>query len=199
MIEFIRGIVEYIGEEFVVVENNNIGFKIFTSSNTISKLRLYNEGILYTFMNVREDDISLYGFTTRDELAIFKLLITVNGVGPKVALSILSIFSVNDLRMAVISDDAKAISKANGVGGKTAQKIILELKDKMKIEDVFEDNQYMEVLPDITSNDIITETTLALTSLGYSQMEAMKAIKKVDGFDTMGVEDLLKAALKKIM
>lgn len=199
MFEYIRGTVEYISEEYVVIENNNIGFKLFTSNITASYLRLHEEATIFVYMNVREDDISLFGFSSRDELAAFKLLISVSGVGPKGALSILSVLSVNDLRMAVLTDDAKSISKANGVGAKTAQRVVMDLKDKFKLEDMFEDNSNVDDLPDIVSNDIIAETALALTSLGYSKSEAMKAISKVPDNESMSVEELLRAALKKIM
>lgn len=199
MFEYIRGTVEYISEDYIVIENNNIGFKLFTSNITASYFRLHEEATIYVYMNVREDDISLFGFSSRDELSAFKLLISVSGVGPKGALSILSVLAVNDLRMAVLTDDVKAISKANGIGTKTAQRVVMDLKDKFKLEDMFEDNSNVDDLPDVVSNDIIAETALALTSLGYSNSEAMKAISKVPDNESMSVEALLKAALKKIM
>lgn len=199
MFEYIKGTVSYIAEDYIVLENNGIGYRLFTSGITGAALRLHSESIIYTYMNVREDDVSLFGFASRDELSAFKLLISVSGVGPKGALAILSVLSVNELKLAIISDDTKAIAKANGIGPKTAQRIALELRDKFKLEEAFDDTSVTGILPDMDDNDIITETALALTALGYSQLEAVKAIKKVDNAGSMSVEELLKAALKKII
>ena len=144
-------------------------------------------------------DVVFFGFYTEDELSVFKLLISISGIGPKGALAILSTLSIDELRIAVLSDDHKAIAKANGVGAKTAQRVVIELKDKFKLEDVLSDSSSKDDLQDVVSNDIITETAMALTSLGYSNVEALRAIKKVPSSDTMSVEELLKAALKYIM
>ena len=148
-------------------------------------------------MAVREDDISLFGFYSTEEMEVFKILLGVSGVGPKVALSLLSALTVNELRLAVISDDVKSISKANGIGAKGASRIILELKDKLKMEDML-DAAYEEnvstagsVTMDIR-NDVIT----ALTALGYTGMEAAKAVNKVKNASDMDEETLLKEALK---
>lgn len=200
MFEYIRGTVEYITEDTIVVDNNDIGYKIMTSGMNTAAVKLHDKVTMYTYMHIREDDMSLFGFLTRDEINVFKLLISVSGIGPKVALAILSALSLEELRIAVLSDDAKAIAKANGVGAKTAQRVVLELRDKFKLEDAF-DNGYAsgDDLSYVGSNDIISETAMALTSLGYSNVDALRAIKKVPGSEGMTVEELLKASLKFMM
>ncbi len=198
MFAYIKGSIEYINQDSVIIDHNGIGFKVMTSIQTINKVNLHNIVTIYTHMNVREDDISLYGFLTKEELDIFRLLIGISGIGPKGALAILSTLSVDELRIAVLSEDYKAIAKANGVGTKTAQRLVIELKDKLKLEDVLsgfeDDNSASNVNP-----DNISEASMALVSLGYTNSEALKAIKKVSGYDTMSVEVLIKAALKKMI
>lgn len=198
MFAYIKGSIEYINQDSVIIDHNGIGFKVMTSIQTINKVNLHNIVTIYTHMNVREDDISLYGFLTKEELDIFRLLIGISGIGPKGALAILSTLSVDELRIAVLSEDYKAIAKANGVGTKTAQRLVIELKDKLKLEDVLsgfeDDNSASNVNP-----DNISEASMALVSLGYTNSEALKAIKKVSGYDTMSVENLIKAALKKMI
>lgn len=199
MFEYIKGSIEYIDNEGFVVENNGIGFRLLAGSNVTGRLSLHEQATIYTYLHVREDDMSLFGFLSREEISIFKLLIAVSGIGPKGALAIMSALTVDELRMAVLSDDYKAIAKANGVGPKTAQRLVIELKDKFKLEDVFEGLAEDDGLQDASGNDIISETAMALSSLGYSNIEALRAIKKVKDNDRMTVEELLKAALKVIM
>lgn len=199
MFEYIKGSIEYIDNEGFVVENNGIGFRLLAGSNVTGRLTLHEQATIYTYLHVREDDMSLFGFLSRDEINIFKLLIAVSGIGPKGALAIMSALTVDELRMAILSDDYKAIAKANGVGPKTAQRIVIELKDKFKLEDVFESLAEDDGLQDAPGNDIISETAMALSSLGYSNIEALRAIKKIKDNDRMTVEELLKAALKVIM
>lgn len=199
MFEYIRGTVEYISEDYIVVENNNIGYKLYTSLISAMTIKPHDEITIYTYLHIREDDMTLFGFMTRDELNAFKLLISVSGIGPKGAISILSIMDVNELRMAILSDDAKAIAKANGIGAKTASRVCLELKDKFKLEDVLDSYDSSDDLSDIRTNDIITEVAMGLTALGFSNTEALKAIKKVNNSESMTVEELLKASLKVIM
>lgn len=201
MFAYIKGTIEDIDIDYIVVESNNVGFKVMTSSNVISKLSLHEERKIYTYMNVREDDISLFGFLAKDEIEAFKLLIGVSGIGPKNALSIMSALTMDELRMAIIAGDYKAIAKANGVGPKTAQKAVIELKDKFKIEDVFGTPESLdENLSEKAGNDIIGDAVLALNALGYSESEAYKIVKKTalnGSYDT--VEALIKASLKNIM
>jgi Holliday junction DNA helicase RuvA len=200
MFSYIKGTVEYIGEESIVLENQGIGFQIKTSQNVINKLPgLHAPVTIFTYMYVREDEISLFGFLSKDEIQVFQLLIGISGIGPKAALASMSCLTVEELQMAVLAEDAKAIAKANGVGGKTAQRVIIELKDKIKLEDLYQD--YMDedgYTGSQADADNASEVALALTSLGYSNMAALRAIKKVKDADAMSVEELLKAALKVI-
>ena len=139
MIAYIKGELVEVEENALIIEAGNIGYRVFISTQTLSELPAVGAQIkLHTYFNVREDAMQLYGFLTRDDLEVFQLLLNVNGIGPKAALGVLSGLSADDLRFAVLTDDAKTISKAPGIGGKTAQKIILELKDKLKLEDAFE-------------------------------------------------------------
>ncbi len=199
MFEYIKGTIEYITGDMLVVENGGIGYRIMTSAYVTGSVMLHDKVTIYTYLHIREDDVTLYGFLSRDEIHVFKLLISVSGIGPKGALAIMSALTIDELRIAVLSDDYKAIAKANGVGTKTAQRVAMELKDKFKLEDVFDDMVDGDDLSESGSNDIISETAMALTSLGYSNVEALRAIKKVEGSENMTVEALLSAALKKIM
>ena len=141
----------------------------------------------------------LYGFLTKDDLQVFKLILGVSGIGPKGALAILSVMTTDDLRFAVLGDDAKAIAKAPGIGAKTAQRLILELKDKLSLEDAFE-KKFEHVQANVTANarGERNEAVQALVALGYSSSEALKAVNGVEGAEDMDVEDILKAALKNM-
>ena len=142
--------------------------------------------------------MTLYGFINREDVDIFRLLITVNGIGPKGALAILSTITPDDLRFAVLSDDVKAISRAPGIGAKTAQRMIIELKDKLKLEDAFEIRLSHEEFDDLLAGDARNDTVQALVALGYGRSEAARAVNMVDGADSMDSEQLIKAALKKL-
>lgn len=202
MIGYVKGTVEGIFDEYIIVENNGIGYRIFTSGKVIADINsMHKEVKLYTYLNVREDELSLYGFLTDEELNTFKLLISINGIGPKVALSILSTLTVKDLSMAVMMGDVKAITKANGVGKKGAERIIMELKDKLKYDDLLSlegDSGMDDAAINNNGNDCISDTVLALVSLGYSEFEAMKAINQIPDAKSLDPEVLLKAALKKL-
>lgn len=204
MIGYIKGTVEGIFQDSVLIENQGIGYKVFTSGKVIDNLvGMHQQVKFFTYLHVREDELSLFGFPTTEEIDTFKLLISVNGIGPKAALSILSVLSVRDLSLAIMSEDTKAISKANGVGAKGAGRVIMELKDKMKLDDIFITGEESEstITPDSSTNgetNGIQDTVLALASLGYSEFEALKAIKQIKGADSMETEELLKAALKKM-
>lgn len=198
MLAYIKGTITDIGSDEIIVETGGVGFLVFTSSQATTRLTKNQQAIIYTHLNVREDDMSLFGFLTKEERSIFRMLINVSGVGPKSALSIQSCLSVDELRMAVLSDDYKAIAKANGIGPKTAQRLIIELRDKFHLEDVldsYEENTTDTSVPE----DLISEAAMALSSLGYSNVEALRAIKKVPNSEGMTVEQLLKAALKNII
>ena len=139
MISYITGSLEYIGNGDIIVETGGIGYRVYISSSVMAKLPRLRERVkVYTYMSVKEDGISLFGFNKMEELELFNKLITVNGVGPKAAISLMGALSYGDIIMAVVSEDAAALSKAPGLGKKTAQKIILELKDKFKNEDVLQ-------------------------------------------------------------
>ena len=183
----------------MIVEVSGIGYNIRISAGTASLLPPVGEEIkLYTYTAVREDAIALYGFLTRDDLDIFKLLIGVNGIGPKGGQSILSVMSPDDLRFAVISGDAKMIAKAPGIGAKTAQRIILDMKDKVSLEDTLHAGGE-EVRVDFSISDSVREAVEALTALGYGVTEATRAVKEVKGAEQMAVEDILKASLKHLI
>ncbi len=205
MIQFVKGELDTVSEQVIVVENNGIGFEIMVPLSVVSNLpQTGNEVKIYTYTYVREDALQLYGFLTRDELAMFKLLITVNGIGPKGALGILSVMDVDALRFAIMADDAKSIAKAPGIGAKTASKLILELKDKMDFEEAVENvlaGGEAVVAAKANHADVgfaANEAIQALVALGYTSTEAVKAVKKVELTPDMTVEDILKAGLKNL-
>ncbi len=202
MIAFLKGEVEYISSDYVVLSVGGIGYNVFVSGKTLENIgRTGTEVKLHTYLNVREDAMQLFGFITKDELDVFKLLITVNGIGPKGALSILSVMTANELRFAVASEDAKAIAKSPGIGAKTASKLILELKDKLKLEDAIENsfNTSSDDKPQAGMTDSKSEAVMALTALGYSQTEALRAVKSVEVTDVMSSEDIIKKALRTLI
>lgn len=197
MISFIKGIVADIEEDKVVIECNNIGYNIFVPASVLSNInRAGMEVKIHTYMNVKEDSISLFGFNTKEELLIFKKMIGVSGIGPKGALAILSTLSIDNLKLAIISDDAKAISKAPGIGVKTASKLILELKDKLSIDDY--SNEFgMEVLNNLEIS-AQKDAVEALVSLGYSSSAAYSAVKKAIVLEKEDVGKIIKIALKEL-
>lgn len=199
MYEYIKGLYMGIVKDYVVVENNKIGYKIFTSGNTMASMPKINEEvILYIEQIVREDFIGLYGFATKEELEMFKLLLGINGVGAKAAMSLLSISSVTNLKYAIMIGDEKAITRAPGIGKKTAGRIILELKDKLKATDLVENvdsSSMIEMADDYSAN--IEEALAALISLGYTEKEAEKALGKID--KTGSLENIIKDSLKVLM
>lgn len=199
MIAFIKGTVADITADSVILENQGMGYRIFTTSTVLARISAGSEVKFHTYMNVREDAMQLYGFLTKDDLSVFKLLITVSGIGPKGGLAVLSVMTGNDLRYAVMAGDSKAISKAPGIGAKTAQKVILELKDKLKIEDAFQMPEIEEISSVDGHAELINEAVLALSALGYSQTDAMKAVRQCEITEHTAVEDLLKSALKKML
>ena len=199
MIGYIKGIVEEVTSDRLILENGGIGYEIFVPSSVLdSGLREGEELKIYTYLNVREDALQLFGFLTRDDLQVYRLLIGVNGIGPKAAIGVLSAMSADTLRFAVLADDAAAIAKAPGIGKKTAQKLILELKDKFSLEEAFEQKlaatQAKETVQ--AGEDASSEAVQVLVALGYSGTEALQAVKKVAGAADMDTEAVLKAALK---
>lgn len=198
MISYIKGEVTEIFDDTIVVEANNIGYNIKVPSSFMSRIVIGNEYRIYTYLNVREDAMVLFGFSSRDELNMFKLLISVNGVGPKAGLLILSSLSADELRLAILADDKKTISKCQGVGAKTASKLILELKDKLKLSDVIENSFNIEVSDTMQDNNARGEAIEALVALGYSNSEALKAVRMVEITSDMDSSAILKMALKKL-
>ena len=206
MIAYIRGTLAYIEpeESIAVLETGGIGYRILMSGRDLDLLPAAGEELrLYTYLQVREDAFVLFGFFTREDRKLFQQLLSVNGIGPKAALGVLSALSADDLRFAVLADDAKTIAKAPGIGLKTAQKLILELKDKLSLEEAFEarlENSQAKAAagedPDLS--EARNEAVEALTALGYSASDSLKAVRKVEAADGMNVEDILKAALKYI-
>lgn len=200
MIAFVKGELVSVTQTEIVVETQGIGYEILVPSSVIGQLPPVGNMVkIYTYMHVREDVLQLFGFLTPDELAMFKLVITVNGIGPKGALGIFSIMDADTLRFAILSDDAKSIAKAPGIGGKTASKLILELKDKCNLEDLISPKPQAQAGVDTkTDNRVMNDAIAALVALGYSSTEALNAVKKIEITEEMDVEDVLRAGLKNL-
>ena len=200
MFAFFRGTVDYLSESEVWLDVNGVGYEIAISPSTVSRLQGFGseEVTVYTYMMVHEDQIGLYGFLTRDELMLFKKLITVSGVGPKAGLSLLSVLDADDLRFAIASGDVKAISRAPGVGRRTAERLILELKDKINAAAPAAAQEAGEE-PGITGGEQsgdAADAVAALVALGYGRAEAVKAVHAAKGEGISGTEELLKGALR---
>ncbi len=197
MIGFVKGKIDDITEENVVVDVGGIGINVKISTKTAALLPGTDQEIkLYTYTCVREDLMNLYGFLTRDDLEIFKKLITVNGIGPKGGLAILSVMSADDLRFAIISGDAAALSRAPGIGKRTAERLILDLKDKISLEDTLIRKEMRQEEPGM--DQARKEAVEALTALGYSASDALRAVKEVSPDAEKDVEKILKLALKNM-
>lgn len=192
MYYYIEGTVAHKGIDFIVIDAGGVGYRINTTDSVISKLSAGEKKKIYTYLNVREDALDLYGFLSEEELNLFKLLISVSGIGPKVGLGVLSSISPSEFALAVVTGNIKAITKAPGVGPKVAQRIILELKDKMKKAEIAEMPQDYGAFTD--SSD---EAVSALMVLGYTQGEAKNVLSKVEG--GLSVEETVKRALKLLM
>jgi Holliday junction DNA helicase RuvA len=200
MYSYIKGELAEINIDHIVIEAGGIGYQIFISAQTFDYLPAIGEEIkVYTYLYLREDAMILYGFLTKDDMELFKKLISVSGIGPKGGLAILSTLDADDLRFAILSGDSKAIAKAPGVGAKTAQRVILELKDKMSLEEAFEKKtEHVRDAQSLGNNLVKNDAVMALTALGYSSTESMKAVSSVSITEDMDVEDVLRAALKNL-
>ena len=199
MYAYIKGTIMEITEDNLVMEAGQIGYNIKISARTANALEGIGASVkIYTYTLVREDTFGLYGFLTRDDLEIFKKLITVNGIGPKGGLAILSVMSADELVFAIAAGDAKAISKAPGVGARTAERVILDLKGKISLEDKLTKNAAVPADMHIGSDAGAekNEAVEALTALGYSATDALRAVRQVVTSEDDSVEDILKAALK---
>ena len=195
MYSYIKGTVEEIYIDSIVVENNGIGYKINVSSNTLMNLQVGEATNIYTKLIVREDDMSLCGFVSREELKMFELLTSVSKIGPKVALSILSFASPAQLGAYILSEDIGKLSKAPGVGKKTAERIVLELKDKVDKNNIEFEPTLLSQKPTLISQD---ESVDALVALGYTLSESKEAVQKCKK-DGMNTEAIIKKALTYIM
>lgn len=193
MYQYIIGNIEEISEDYIVVENNGIGYLVYTSKNSIMDIgqNTANRKIL-THLIVREDVMSLYGFTSDEELKMFKLLITVTKIGPKVAIGLLSTLSTSNIKVSILNKDVSTLSRAPGIGKKTAERIILELKDKIDDNIICEEGSY-----DVIPRDEIEEVVVALTSLGYTRNEIFKALSSVDT-EGKRTEEIIKLALRRL-
>lgn len=200
MYAYIKGELAEINTDHIVIEAGGIGYQVFISLQTFDYLPSVGENLkIYTYLYLREDAMILYGFLTKDDMELFKLLISVSGIGPKGGLAILSTLEADDLRFAILSGDAKAISKAPGVGGKTAQRVILELKDKLSLEDAFDaKTEHVQKNAAAAGGSVKNDAVMALTALGYSSTESLKAVSAVEITEDMDVEEVLKAALKHL-
>lgn len=198
MYAYIKGILAEVNTDSIVIENQGIGYQVYVSLQALEELPAIGMEVkVYTYLYVREDAMVLFGFPDREDLKMFQMLLTVSGVGPKGALGILSALSGDDLRFAILSGDSKAIAKAPGIGAKTAQRVILELKDKVSLEDAFETKTAHIAGGNVTVNGTVkNEAIQALVALGYSSSEAMKAVSQVEISQEHKVEDVLKLALK---
>ncbi len=193
MIAFVEGTVEYVEENAAVLNTGGFGSRIFMTPQALSTLKTGESVRVHTFLRVAEDVFDLYGFLTREEIETFKLILSVSGAGPKAAMSVLSALSPQSLMLAVVTDDYKSITKAQGVGPKLAQKIVLELKDKFKGKEIDVSGGGMESAFVSNGNDAVD----ALVVLGYSRAEAMRAVGAVS--KDLGTEDTIKQALIRLM
>lgn len=192
MFEYIIGKLVDEKEDYIVLENGGIGYKIYTPKNSLSNLDLSRDNTkIYTYFNVREDGVFLYGFSSYDELNMFKLLLLVSKIGPKIALGILSALSINDIKLAILNNRSDILCEAPGIGKKTASRIILELKDRID-QNIDVDNKF-----DIVEDNNIDEAINGLISLGYTRKETDNILSKID-LDGLKTEDIIKTALKKL-
>lgn len=199
MIGFVQGKVDTISEDNVVIDTGAIGYNVRISAKTAQELPGIGQKVrLYTYTSVREDGISLFGFLSRDSLDIFKKIITVNGIGPKGGLAVLSVMSADELKFAIISGNAQAITKAPGIGKKTAERVILDLKDKISVEDTQIQKEISSYAGLPQTGKAQNEAVEALTALGYSATDALHAVRQIEHAEEMDVEAILKLALKNM-
>ena len=200
MIAYLKGTIEEIENGSIILEHQGIGYHIFVPGTMAEQLPVGKEVVkIHTYLHVREDVMQLYGFLTKGDLQMFQMLLSVSGIGPKGALGVLTVLPAEDLRFAILGGDANAIAKAPGVGRKTAEKVVLELKDKVDLQDAFEakrnevERKQASGLPPVRQ-----EAVEALVALGYSQTEAVKLMSKIEISEGMNTEQVLKLALKQV-
>lgn len=201
MLAYIKGILEEINDDTIVVDCQGMGYMIYISQMDLNRLPVIGHPVkLYIHMSIREDDISLFGFLSKDALQLFRMLISVSGIGPKAGIALLSVLTVSDLQMAILSGDVKALTKANGVGTKGAQRVIVELKDKLSIEELLGASDMETASTEkVIASDVISLVAMALVELGYSQSEATMAVRQVPQGEEMTEDALLKAALRRLV
>ena len=205
MIAYLKGKVAAVTEELLVLDVHDIGYQVRICAKTAERLPGVGETVkIHTYTYVKEDALQLYGFLSRDELELFEKLITVNGIGPKGALAVLSVLGADELRFAILAGDSKAIAKAPGIGSKTAQRVILDLKDKISLEDTFVNREMIsagteEAAADGDLEKARSEAVEALTALGYGASESLKAVRQLELSEGMDTEAVLKAALKFLL
>ena len=196
MYSYITGTLQEVRTDFIVVENNGIGYQISVPMRILQELPQSGGQVkVYTYLYVREDAFSLFGFLSRDELTMFQLLLNVSGIGPKGALALLSVLSADEIRFAVVSDDVKTITKAPGIGKKGAQRLIIELKDRISLEDAFESAADTDPAVTESGNAARKEAMEALIALGYSRAEAAGALSGMEITEESDAESVLKQAL----
>lgn len=195
MISYIKGRLEIKSKDYIVVDVGGIGYKIFMSETAINELEKGKEVKIFTYMKVREDDISLYGFLNNEELVTFELLISVGGVGAKSAITILSNITPSKFALAVITNDVNTLKKLPGIGAKTAARIILELKDKMKTEQSIEESKDEEIKEAIVLDNKANDALEALCVLGYTRKDVEKVLSNIDT-NKLTVEEIIKQGLK---
>ena len=203
MIASVKGKLEGVTADSVIIDVNGMGVEVIVPNNVIGRLPKQDEAIkLHTYLHIREDAMQLFGFLEKEDLDFFKLLITVNGIGPKAAIAILSSMSTDVLTFAILSEDIKTIEKAQGIGAKTAKKLVLELKDKVGVINAKAVELRSDSSPFISltiGSAIKEEASQVLEALGYSRTEAMKAITVIEITEEMTSEDLVKSARKNLM
>ena len=201
MLAYIKGILEIKTKGYIVVEAGGLGYKIFMPESTIANTGNIGDKVqIYTFMRVREDDVSLYGFLTNEELRMFELLLSVSGIGAKGALGILSNITPSQFALAVISNDVAILKKVPGIGPKTAQRAILELKDKLKKEQeisIAEGEEASNIEQIVKEDEKVSEAISALQVLGYSKREIVEALQNID-VASLSVEDIIKKGLSNL-
>lgn len=196
MISYIKGDVKAINEEGFIIENNNIGYFINSTLTSLSNIQINNEYKIYTSMQVREDDISLYGFYSKDELEMFLLLISVSSIGPKIAIGMLSSISADEIKLAIVNNDIDKLTNAKGIGKKTASRIILELVDKVK-KMAIPDLEKVEKVTPVKNNDIEVARE-ALKNLGYMDNDIARVLNELKDTD-LSLEGLIKESLKRLI
>ena len=196
MISYIIGDIKVISEDGFVIENNNIGYFINSTLTSLANIQINNEYKIYTSMQVREDDISIYGFVSKEELEMFLLLISVSSVGPKIALGMLSSIDADDIRIAIVNNDIDTLTQAKGIGKKTASRIILELVDKVKKMAMPQKLKSEESIA--IDNDNFGVAREALKNLGYVENDISSVLNELKGLD-LGLEELIKESLKRLI